>query len=163
MQPLAEATAGQSSNLAYFGHQSVLPCKPQMLHYKTCLMLQWFQFFVFPWRVLAKSPDIFAYLNCDGHESWRSFREALQGLNLQDSLNSLESSRSRQRIAELASFADVLLVEHFASINIGNFVSILSEPGLTVQNGLKIVFMAWYLPYTSVGWNLWTKVMQMLL
>eukprot|EP00435_Cladocopium_sp_Y103_P008147 s621_g2.t1 len=78
--------------------------------------------------------DIFAYLNCEGHKSWQGFRKAL-GLTVSASNVSgvldLSGPENRQDLAELASFADTLLVEHFASVEIGNFVSVLSEPGLT--------------------------------
>lgn len=86
------------------------------------------------WHSSFAKTDIFAYLNCDGHKSWQGFRTAL-GLTFSASKVSgvLDpfGPENRQDLAELASFADTLLVEHFASVDIGNFVAVLSEPGLT--------------------------------
>ncbi|CAK9036757.1 unnamed protein product [Durusdinium trenchii] len=58
--------------------------------------------------------NLFSYLSCDGHEAWRSFRGDLQSLR-----------------AGAFATADALLVEYFTSVDIGNFVAVLTEPQLT--------------------------------
>ena len=101
-----------------------------------CFMLRVLLEFAVLWHLsVARRNDVFPYLNCDGHKSWSDFREALLERRFKSAdgsgLLDFSGPDTRQSLAELGALADTLLVEHFASLDIGNFVAVLAEPGLT--------------------------------